>query len=352
MSPSINIFFLGASGFIGGGVLTRLLAHPKAGEFNIKALVRKADKAAILTAKYPTVTPVIGSLQDLEVLEKNAAEADIVFGIADSDALPSVEAVLRGLKKRFEATGKAPSYIHTSGTGVLMDSAVGAFLSDDIYDDADAEKIAKLPPTQLHRNVDVLVEAADTAGYAKTYIVLPTAVYGQATGPLVDAGFQHASSLMIPMLIKVALGRGQSGVVGKGLNQWGYVHVDDAADFYPILLDAVLSGKAAHGREGYYFLENGEQSQYAIAAEVAKVLFEYGKGKSPVPTTFTDEEITQYFGFPFLGTNARAIASRARALGWKAKKSNDEVLPSIKETADVVLASGSTTVELPDVLSK
>ncbi|KII92145.1 hypothetical protein PLICRDRAFT_154459 [Plicaturopsis crispa FD-325 SS-3] len=350
MSSTINIFFTGATGYIGGGILARLLAHPKAAQFSIKALVRKADKAAILTSKYPAVTPVIGSLQDLEILENAAAEADIVFNIADADNLPAAEAILRGLKKHRESTGKAPVLIHTSGTGVITDNAAGLYLGKEIYDDTDVEKIAKLPVTQIHRDVDVAIEAADTAGYAKTYIVLPGVIYDIATGPLVDIGFQNRFSMMVPMLVKVGLARGQGGVVGKGANVWGYVHIDDCQDFYIVLLDAILSGaKAGHGREGYYFLTNGEHSLYEVCAEIAKALFELGKGQGPVPTTLSDEEIKKYFGGPFLGTNSRAVATRSRALGWKAKKANDAVLPTIKPEVEAILASGNLALQrIPD----
>lgn len=70
------------------------------------------------------------------------------------------------------------------------------------------------------------------------------------------------------------------------------------ADLYVVILDSILSGsdKAGHGHEGYYFGENGEHKLYDVSAEIAKALFELGKGKSPEPTTFSDEEATQFFG--------------------------------------------------------
>ena len=35
------------------------------------------------------------------------------------------------------------------------------------------------------------------------------------------------------MLVKASLGRGQAGMVGKGLNIWVNVHVEDGALFAP-----------------------------------------------------------------------------------------------------------------------
>lgn len=61
----------------------------------------------------------------------------------------------------------------------------------------------------------------------RTYIILPSTIYGIAKNPLVDAGLQNPQSQQIPALIKAALSRGTAGVVGKGLALWPDVHIDD-----------------------------------------------------------------------------------------------------------------------------
>lgn len=69
------------------------------------------------------------------------------------------------------------------------------------------------------------------------------------------------------------------------------------ADLYVILYDAIKTNPATgHGREGFYFGENGEHRLYDIGKAVAEALVAIGKGKSPEPTTFTKEEIDKYFG--------------------------------------------------------
>ncbi|KII89892.1 hypothetical protein PLICRDRAFT_40076 [Plicaturopsis crispa FD-325 SS-3] len=346
MSSTINIFFTGATGYIGGAILTRLLAHPKAPQFKINALIRKKEKADLIASKYAAVTPVIGSQQDLQILEDEAAKADIIIDVADCDDLPSAEAILRGSKRRHAETGKVPVFIHT--VSVLADQAAGQYPGTDIYNDADAAQIATLPITQIHRPVDLAIEAADTAGYVKTYIILPSTIYGLATGPLVDIGFQNPHSIQIPSLIKASIARGQGGVVGKGANLWPNVHIDDVADLYIVLLDSVLSGTdaAAHGHEGYYFGENGEHKLYDVSAAVAKALFELGKGKSTEPTTFSEDELQKYFGSPYLGSNSRARANRSKALGWKPTRTTEDLLASIKPEAEAILKSGNTSINL------
>lgn len=65
-------------------------------------------------------------------------------------------------------------------------------------------------------------------GYMKTYLVLPSTVYGIASGPLVEAGIMNPYSQQLPALIKAALARGYAGMVGEGKNISGNVHIDDS----------------------------------------------------------------------------------------------------------------------------
>jgi hypothetical protein len=65
------------------------------------------------------------------------------------------------------------------------------------------------------------------AGYARTYIILPSTIYGIASGRLVELGIQHSRSQQIPRLVKVSLDRGQGGMVGIGKNMWSNVHIDE-----------------------------------------------------------------------------------------------------------------------------
>lgn len=62
-------------------------------------------------------------------------------------------------------------------------------------------------------------------------------------------------------------------------------------DFYYVLFDSLLAGKElAHGREGYYVLENGEFPLGLICKEIGKHLYEAGKVDSPEPVDLTQEE--------------------------------------------------------------
>lgn len=68
-------------------------------------------------------------------------------------------------------------------------------------------------------------------------------------------------------------------------------NADSVADFYIILFDAILAANPApgHGREGYYFGENGHYLVYDLCKSVAVALAAHGVGTDE-PTTFTEEE--------------------------------------------------------------
>ena len=67
-------------------------------------------------------------------------------------------------------------------------------------------------------------------------------------------------------------------------------------DLYITLFDAILSNRpAGHGRDGYYFGENGENSLYDVCRAISQALVELGRGYSPEPTTLSVEENLKYF---------------------------------------------------------
>ncbi|KAG6831796.1 hypothetical protein H0H92_007473 [Tricholoma furcatifolium] len=329
-SPTIHIFLTGATGYIGGSVLTRLLSHKLSDTFGITLLVRDATKAK----QFRTlgVKAVVGSNSDLELLEHLAAEADITFSCADADDLDAVKAILAGMKQRYDKTEKPPTFIHTSGTGVLVDDANGQHSTGTVYSDLDLQKLESLPPSQPHRIVDLSIVDADTQGYVKTYIVLPGTIYGLATGPLIDLGLQNAHSQQIPAMVKIALEREEAGYVGLGKNEWPHVHIKEVTDLFILIFDHVLSHKdIGHGREGFYFGENGEYVMWNAAKAVAQTLHDAGKVKTSLPSSYTEEEMRRFFpSGTMFGTNARCKGDRSRAIGWRPRKGWQDLVASIK----------------------
>ncbi|CAL1699088.1 unnamed protein product [Somion occarium] len=335
------IFLTGATGYIGGFVLERLLTHPNAKTFDITVISRQEEKVKKLESF--GVKAVVGSLDDYPLIEDLASKAHVVFDCADADNFEGVKAILRGLKKRHDTVGDVPIYIHTSGTGVLTDDAKGLVTSDLIYDDLNVEQLASIPDTAFHRNVDLAVVDADKQGYLKSYIILPSTIYGIAKTRLVEAGIQNPYSIQIPAIIKASLARKQAGVVGKGVPFWPDVSIEDIADLYIVLFDAIVTNpdKVGHGREGYYFGENGEHHWSQISRAIGEAFVQLGISTDPEPTPFTDEELIKYFGSlwagNYSGTNSRCRANRSRAIGWKPKHTTQDMVASIKPEVEAAI---------------
>lgn len=110
-----------------GSVLTVLKkAHP---DYEFVALVRSSTAAEAVSKAGARV--IIGSFDDHDKVAQAASEVDIVMNIADADNIPLTEDLLRGIKKRWQTTGKVGILIHTSGSAIFFDgSTEGKFNKD------------------------------------------------------------------------------------------------------------------------------------------------------------------------------------------------------------------------------
>ncbi|KAI0701878.1 NAD-P-binding protein [Cerioporus squamosus] len=344
-SGTLSIFYTGATGYVGGHALQHILAHPEAHTFNITALVRNPDSAKMLESKF-NVKAVVGSLKDLEKLTELAEGAHLVFQAADADDEPSMKAILAGMKQRHEKTGDTPILIHVSGAGFLIDDPRGMYASPTITSDLDIDALDAIPSTAVHHAVDLLAIAADTEGYARTYIVAPGIIYGFPSGPLFEAGVAKRNMDQVSWYAKAFLARRRAGVVGKGACIWADVHIDDTAELLYLLFNKALTepAKLGHGREGYYFAENGEHSLYALCKAIGTALVEVGRADGPEPTEVTAEERAKIFGSDFVAflhfTNARCRADRARRdLGWKPVHTTEELYRVARKEVEAALTN-------------
>ena len=65
---------------------------------------------------------------------------------------------------------------------------------------------------------------------------------------------------------------------------------------YLVLFDAIRKDPKVpgHGREGFYFGENGEHNMYEVGKAIGDALVALGKSATPDPTPFTEEELEKY----------------------------------------------------------
>ncbi|KAG0293766.1 hypothetical protein BGZ98_002045 [Dissophora globulifera] len=320
----IKVFFLGATGYIGSTLLDFLLSKQFATSYySIRALVRTPEKAD--RARSVNIVPVLGTLDDADLLTREAAEADVVISAASADHLASVQAILKGLMQQPRAEGgrRRPILIHTSGAGVVLDQAYGSFSSNTIYHDNDRVQLDSLNPSQPHRNVDLLVLSPLLKGKVDTYIVVPPTIWGFGTG------IGNHNSIQIPWHIAASLKNKQALQIGQGLNYWSKVHVIDLAHFYVSLLERALEEpqddeidtgtiSLPKNEDAYYFLHEGDDFTYGeVAQEIANVFKRLGINESGEVMSTAREEEAKYWppqSGALLGGNSRVRGEKAREI--------------------------------------
>ena len=199
MSTGKRVLIIGP-GFIGWNVLDLLVAEG----YSVTGFVRRKEHGDAVKASGAT-NVVLGDLDDKKLVTGETIKHDIVFHTATADHLPSVEAVLEGLRAKAR-NGEESVFIHTSGTSVLEDTSMvsstspsgamgglmhcclllmmlqGAYKSDKIYRDDKPEDIDAVPDSALHREIDLTItkawkELAGT-GKVKIAIMIPPTIFG------------------------------------------------------------------------------------------------------------------------------------------------------------------------------
>jgi nucleoside-diphosphate-sugar epimerase len=282
----MRVFVTGASGYIGGSVAARLRQRGD----EVRGLARSAATAARLRAI--GVEPVIGSLDDARVLADAARQADAVVNAADSDHRGAVEALIEAL------AGSGKTLIHTSGTSVVGDKA-GGEPSDRVF--TEDTPFTPAPEKAPRVAIDRMIRDAAQRNI-RSIVLCNTLIYGRGLG-------LHPDSVQIPTLVEQARRSGIARYIGRGLNIWSNVHVEDMADLYLLALDRAPAGS-------FYYVETGEALFRDMVGAIAAAL-----GLGPAQSWTVDEAVAAW-GFQravfSLGSNSRVRADRARReLDWR-----------------------------------
>jgi hypothetical protein len=148
----MRIFLTGANGFIGGSVATTLIA---AGH-RVRGLVRNKAKADVVATH--GIEAVIGSLDDAGILQDEARAADAVINTASSDHRGAVETLIGAL------SGSGKALIHSSGSSIVADIAMGEPLADKAAADYKAKKEGPIILVGHSLGADAVMEMADYLG--------------------------------------------------------------------------------------------------------------------------------------------------------------------------------------------
>lgn len=324
MAP--KVFLTGATGYIGGTAHAYIAkAHP---DWEFTLLVRNEERGKPIEEKYPDARFVYGGLDDDDLVQKAAAEADIVVHTADSsDHDNGARNIAKGLADGH--TADKPGYwIHVSGTSILTwyDAKVRRFgdppLPEQKYHDIEGVErlINELPDEADHRTTDKIVLDANS-DTVKVAIVCPPTIYGTGSGVI------NTRSMQVPNLAKGTLEKGFAPIVGEGKTEWDHVHIDDLGDLFVRLADATQDPSKAgnpeiFGRRAYFFAENGHHVWSEVSKWIAESASKLGYLPEALTKVASQKEVDQMDGAatPSYYRNSKGVAARARKyLGWEAK---------------------------------
>jgi nucleoside-diphosphate-sugar epimerase len=299
----MRILITGASGYIGGSVAAKLVAsgHQVAG------LTRSQKSASLL--KERGIDPVVGTLDDVDILTAAAQAADAVIHTASADHPGSVVTLVTAL----ERSGKL--LIHTTGSAIVADHADGAYASTvPLTEDDHFEPV---PYRRARVDVNRYVRQAAIEKGIRSVVICPTMIYGEGRG-------LHTDSEQIPKLIALSRQVGAGVYFGKGLNRYSNVHIDDLVDLYLLVMAKAPGGS-------FYFAENGHSS-FKELAQLISVSLGFGGATVSLPV---EEVIRQHGEAARLGvaSNSFVSAANARRLGWSPRA------PSLAEWFETLRAA-------------
>ncbi|WAO89105.1 Epimerase domain-containing protein [Fusarium falciforme] len=340
-----KILVTGATGYVGGSVLTTLLKSGVAlvQSSAVTALVRKKDQADIL-ASQGIKASIFRDLDDSEHLRRVATEHDVVIHTASGFHLGSALALIEGLSQRKANKGGNVHYIHTSGTWNLAgpeltrEASLTEFKEDNLLDHL--RKLEEESPFSQRTTLLGVVTAAERQG-VEAHILLPPDIYGQGTGLF----NQHTPQLLD--LVKNAIDVGYPEYIGNGLGGAGHVHIADLAELYKVMILRILQSEdIPSGKEGLFFTETGYHNWFDVAKLIGEVGISRGVLKSADPRSITVEEAAQRWEESTNGDQDitklcfcmrnKTLPNRAYELGWKPEKTDHDWRAWIEEVFRMV----------------
>lgn len=204
-----SILLVGATGYIGGSILSQLLTSSSISlqPLQISVLVRREQQAEKLRSIYGERIKTVywPGLHETRFIEQLAVHYDIIINAGSGFVVAGAKAFVDGLARRIEAGLPAPWLLHISGCTNLVDLEGEAVEWDDGRDgEAVFEHLktidAKDPYPQRTAEVTVLETAAELGVQAVS--VQTGCVFGQGTGLFNQQG------LVIPLVLRYATQHG------------------------------------------------------------------------------------------------------------------------------------------------
>ncbi|KAJ8114132.1 hypothetical protein OPT61_g3914 [Boeremia exigua] len=318
-----KILLLGATGYVGGTVLSQLLSSTEASIQCVKIdlLVRREHQAEKLHRVYGERVRTISwtGLDDTQFIERIAADYDIIINTGSGFIVAGAKALVEGLAHRVRAGQPTPWLLHISGCTNLVDTSKPPYEWNDERDGRAIFNYMKsldleCPYPQRTTELTVL-ETATQRGVQAVSLQAPC-IFGEGKGLFNKQG------LVIPLVLRFAVQHGYGFKLNDKAN-FDWVHVLDLADYYVLLVRAILErpdrgiGYIPSGIEGILFPTVGRSLLTDINQQALDVAFE--RGVLPRKGTPQNKEI-RLVPLQVLANELTAGSCEVAKRGWGGEK--------------------------------
>jgi nucleoside-diphosphate-sugar epimerase len=285
----MRVFMTGATGWVGSAVIKELV---DAGH-RVVGLVRSSDKARLLRDQGGE--PLLGSLEDIDVLKKGADKADSIIHMAFGVGLAQPAVFAKSAKEDRQAIETFGEVFQGSDRPILVTSGIGVMPRGQQFTEETPSPIHPAFPRESEQTATALADR----GLRAITIRLPRSVHG--------AGETHG---FVPRLMALARQKGASGYIGDGQNLWPSVHRLDAARVYRLALE--------RGTEGGLF--------HAVAEEgvpFKRIAEAIGRRLNLPVTSIPPDDAADHFGpfeRPVAGNGPVSSLQTREQLGWEPKE--------------------------------
>ena len=346
-----KVLVSGATGYIGGSILSHLLSSKEATKRIEIAVVIRNDKRAEYFSSLGLKIYPIKDLDDSEALRAAASENDVVIQAASGYHAASATALIEGLGLRKKRHSDAEVYfIHTSGTSNLADRPITrTFTESRDFSDEDQDIYEYLKRREsieqyAQRTTDLAVVETGKKENVPTTIIMSPTIYGLGSGKF------HRLTIQYPLQMRAAMVEGKASFVGDGLGKWDFVHVLDLAGLYEAVLLDWIEGRrlAPVGEKGIIFSATGSFTWKEVAERIAQVGGELKVLEDTQPQSTSlehaakiwvggDEQLCE-LGF---ASNSSTKAVIGRRLGWTPTRTREDWEKSIREEFEAIRENSS-----------
>ncbi|KAG9202579.1 hypothetical protein G6514_004317 [Epicoccum nigrum] len=289
-----KILLVGATGYVGGTVLSQLLASTEASlrGLTFDVLVRREYQAEKLRSVYKNRINTVfwAGLEDVKSIEGIASRYDIIINTGSGFIIAGAKAFVDGLSSRVEAGLPTPWLLQISGCTNLVDLDASQ-RPIEWNDERDGRAVfdhmksldAKEPYPQRTAEI-VVLETAAKRGVQAISLQAPC-IFGEGTGQF------NRQGIVVPSILKYVVDHGHGFKLNDTAN-FDWVHVLDLADYYVLLIRTILErsdrgvGYIPSGEQGILFPTAGRALMTDINQKALDVAFETGL----LPRTDTPQE--------------------------------------------------------------